>query len=70
MDKYFYQAIASVLKRMSSHGDHWGVLLACQDEKTGYHSSMYLRKPRKQTTLLTKMLAGRAMQSKLINHDL
>ena len=46
---------------MSSHDDHRGVLLACQDEKIGYHrlshSSKYLGKPSKKTTLVT-MLAG------------
>ena len=33
----------------------------------GCHSSKYFSKPSKQTTLVTKMLAGQAMQSKLIN---
>ena len=46
---------------MGSHGDHRGVLLACQDEKwavIGYHSSKHLSKPSKQTPLVTTMSAG------------
>ena len=43
------QLISSVLKKMGSHGDHRGVLLACQGEKMSYHrlshSSKYLSKP-------------------------
>ena len=25
------------MKKVGSHGDHWGVLLASLDEKIGYH---------------------------------
>ena len=39
--------IASILKKMGSHDDHGGILLACQDEIIGYHSSNYLSKPSK-----------------------
>ena len=37
MNKCFQQAI-KVLKKVGSHGDYQGVLLACWDEQTGYHS--------------------------------
>ena len=50
-----------MLKKVGSHGDNRGVLLACEDEKIGYlgyYSSKYLSKPRKQTTMVTTMLAG------------
>ena len=39
--------IASVAKKVGSHGDYRGVLLDCQDEKIGYHASKYLSKPSK-----------------------
>ena len=43
----FKQLIASVMKKVGSHGDHQGVLLACQDEILaiiGYHLDKYLSK--------------------------
>ena len=54
-------SIASVLKKLGSHGDHRLVLLVCQDEKKiGYHRLLY-----EQVSLVTTMLAGYTMQSKL-----
>ena len=46
MDKCFQQVINSfdIEKKMGSHGDHRRVLLACQDESIGYHSSKNLSK--------------------------
>ena len=45
--KLQHVTIASVTKKVGSHGDHRGVLLDCQDEKIGYHASKYLSKPSK-----------------------
>ena len=41
------------MNKLGSHGDHQGVILACQDGKIGYHGLLF-----EQVSLVTTMLAG------------
>ena len=42
--------LASILKKLGSHGDHRGVISVCQDEKIGYLFE--------QVSLVTTVLPG------------
>ena len=58
MDKCFKQVINRFgIEKVGRHVDHGAVLLLCQLEKQGYHSSKDLSERSKQTTLVT-LLAG------------